>query len=293
MGNGGLGSGSVGTEGVPQPAAALCLGSGGLSGAAWQLGVLTGLAEAGVDLGSAGLVVGTSAGALVGAHLALGRTPSEIVEGLNSLTLEGRLSVTALTRLLAAQLWPSRRHALLWLGRGATGAGWSREAAENWVERLGVGLVGQPWPAGLVIVATDASSGRPAYFTAATRIPLERAVAASCAIPGVFPPVLIDDRPHFDGGLRSPANLDVADGCTAVLAIAPLTGSLRAYRRPGSQAARLATSAKVVLIAPDGPARRAIGVDVVAAALIKPALAAGRSVGHARAREVSDLLGST
>ncbi len=278
---------------MPQFATALCLGSGGLSGAAWQLGVLTGLAEAGVDLGAAELVVGTSAGALVGAHLALGRSPSEIVERLTSLTLDGRLSAAALTRLLAAQLWPSRRHALLWLGRGATGAGWSSQAAEAWVDRLGGGLVGHSWPAGLVIVATDASSGRPAYFTAATRIPLARAVAASCAIPGVFPPVLIDDRPHFDGGLRSPANLDVAEGCQVVVAITPLTGSLRAYRRPRAQAARLATSARVVLIEPDGPARRAIGLDVVAATRIQPALAAGRRLGHARAHQVSALLGGS
>lgn len=278
---------------MPQPATALCLGSGGLSGAAWQLGVLSGLAEAGVDLGGAELVVGTSAGALVGAHLALGRSPSEIVERLRSLTLEGRLSATSLARLLAAQLWPSRRHALLWLGRGATGAGWSSEAAEQWVDRIGSGLAGQAWPAGLVIVATDARSGRPAYFTAATQIPLARAVAASCAIPGVFPPVLIDDRPHFDGGLRSPANLDVAEGCEAVVAITPLTGSLRAHRRPGAQAARLATSARVVLIAPDSPARRAIGLDVVAATRIKPALAAGRRLGHAKASDVGDLLGAS
>ncbi|OZM72793.1 hypothetical protein CFN78_14365 [Amycolatopsis antarctica] len=46
---------------------ALVLGSGGITGIAWELGVLAGLAERGVDLGTADLVVGTSAGAVVGA----------------------------------------------------------------------------------------------------------------------------------------------------------------------------------------------------------------------------------
>ena len=46
---------------------ALVLGSGGIVGIAWEIGVLAGLAEHGVDLGEADLVIGTSAGAVVGA----------------------------------------------------------------------------------------------------------------------------------------------------------------------------------------------------------------------------------
>ncbi len=276
---------------VPASRTALCLGSGGLSGAAWQLGVLAGLVEAGLELGAADLIVGTSAGALIGAHLALGRSPQEIAEQLGRLSLDGKLSTPALARLLAAQAWPSRRHALLWLGRRATGSGWSSEVEQRWVRSVGGGLVGQPWPDGLVVVAVDAASGRPAYFTAATAVPLPRAVAASCAIPGVFPPVVIDDRPHFDGGLRSPANLDVADGCDRVLAIAPLTGSLRAHRRPAAQASRLARGARVLLIEPDGPARRAIGVDVVSVRRLGRAMAEGHRSGLDAASEARALFG--
>src|SRR3990170_4986454 len=52
---------------------ALVLGGGGVTGIAWTTGLLFGLAEAGVDLTAADLVVGTSAGAAVGAQVALGR----------------------------------------------------------------------------------------------------------------------------------------------------------------------------------------------------------------------------
>ena len=54
---------------------ALVLGGGGITGIAWEIGVLAGLAEAGVDLSTADLVVGTSAGSVVGAGLR-SRTPA-------------------------------------------------------------------------------------------------------------------------------------------------------------------------------------------------------------------------
>ena len=52
--------------------------------------------------------------------------------------------------------------------------------------------------------------------------PLWRAVAASCAVPLVWPPIEVDGRPFMDGGLRSPANADLATGCDVVLALVPL-----------------------------------------------------------------------
>ncbi|WP_406505942.1 hypothetical protein [Streptomyces sp. NBC_01602] len=51
---------------------ALVLGAGGVTGSAWETGILYGLAEAGVDLSTAGLIIGSSAGAVVGAQLASG-----------------------------------------------------------------------------------------------------------------------------------------------------------------------------------------------------------------------------
>src|ERR1700712_5206972 len=51
---------------------ALVLGGGGITGIAWEIGLLAGLAEAGTDLSGADLVVGTSAGSVVGAQITSG-----------------------------------------------------------------------------------------------------------------------------------------------------------------------------------------------------------------------------
>lgn len=251
---------------------ALVLGSGGATGVAWELGVLAGLSRAGLSL-DADLVVGTSAGALVGAWL----TTSGALPGLAGVRREraGRIGAPHLARLVAAQLHPSRRHAVARLGARATRV-WTSAAEADWVDRIGEGLFGLPWPANLVIVATDAASGRPTFFSAGQPADLAAAVDASCALPGVFPAVRIDGRLYFDGGLRSPANLDVAAGADVVIAVAPLSGALRAHRRPVHQAAALARAgARVVLIEPDLAGRFAMGPDVLAPERTERAFAAG------------------
>ncbi len=264
----------------------LCLGAGAVTGGGWQLGVILGLADEGVRVTEADRIIGTSAGALVGAHLALGRPPSETAELLLGLRVDGRLVRPAtIARLGVAQVWPSRRHALVWLGRAAMAGEWSEQRGEEWAAALGAGLTGVRWPAPLVIVAVDALSGRPAYFTAASEVPLPQAVAATCALPGVFPPVLIEGRPHFDGGLRSLVNLDLAQGAEAVVAIAPFTASARPHRRPAEQAKRLAGS-RLALLEPDRESRRAIGLDPVVADRATTALAAGREFGRRQAARV-------
>ncbi|HEY3408363.1 MAG TPA: patatin-like phospholipase family protein [Propionicimonas sp.] len=261
---------------------ALVLGSGGATGVAWELGVLTGLSRAGLPL-DADLVVGTSAGALVAAWL----TTSGAVPDLDDARGErvGRIGPTHVARLIAAQLHPSRRHALAWLGSRAMST-WTPDAEAGWVERVGEGLAGLPWPESLVIVATDATSGRPAFFSAGQPADLAAAVAASCALPGVFPAVRIDGRLHFDGGLRSPANLDVAAGADVLIAVAPLSAAVRANRRPVHQAAHLARSGvRVVLIEPDLAGRAALGPDLLAPGRAEVAFAAGLRAGAGRAAE--------
>jgi NTE family protein len=51
---------------------ALVLGGGGISGIAWEIGMLVGLAERGIDLTDAGTVIGTSAGSVVGVDVRSG-----------------------------------------------------------------------------------------------------------------------------------------------------------------------------------------------------------------------------
>lgn len=254
------------------------LGSGGATGIAWEAGVLAGLADAGVDL-DAELVLGTSAGALVAARLTSGWSPAELVVAAAApVERAGRAGAGALARLLAAQLYPSRRHALAWLGRRAARE-WTAGAQARWIELLAPDLSGRAWPEPLVIVATDVAFGRPAYFSARHPADLAAAIAASCAMPGVFPAVRVDGRLYFDGGLRSPLNLDLAESADSVIALAPLAGAVRAHRRATHQAGRL--DARVVLIRPDAASRGAIGRDLLDPRRSARVTAAGRAQGSA------------
>jgi NTE family protein len=332
----------------------LVLGSGGVTGAAWQLGVLEGLrssegtpglpnarparkpslslseghdhatepgderslslskgrpdaAEPGLLTGlwpgtdppsgaAPDLVVGTSAGALLGALLLAGESPAAIAAAFAGLPAAPPLRPGALARLLAAQLPRDRARAVVRLGA------WSHRvatpAATAWQAALTAPLAGRDWPATLLVVTCDARTGLPVLLRADSGVPLTLAVAASCALPGVLPPVRVGERVLFDGGLRSPANVDLAGSAEPdlILALAPLTGSLRAARRPAVQARRLTrpetgaaprpTPGRIVLVEPDLPSRRAIGVDVMSASRWQAAFEAGHRQGQRAAASV-------
>src|SRR5262249_31189699 len=78
-------------------------------------------------------------------------------------------------------------------------------------------LAGEEWPRGFACTAVDAESGALVVWDGGNRAPLERAVASSCAIPGLVPPITIDGRRYIDGGMRSPTNADLAEGNDRVL----------------------------------------------------------------------------
>lgn len=258
---------------------ALVLGGGGLTGLAWLRGVLDELPEV---VGDAERVIGTSAGALLAARLLAGGDPDGLRDHIAELA-DVRIGAADGLRLLAAQLWPSRRHALRWLGRRAVRPAALSEA--EFVDLVARAIGATDWPASLTVVAVDAVAGRPAYFTPRSEVDLARAVAASCAMPGVLPAVTIGGRPFLDGGLRTPANADLASGYRRVLVLAPQGRSVRDVRRPGHQAARLrAEGAEVVLIADDRP-----GLDAMSPAGLAGARERGRHAGRAAAAVVREL----
>ncbi|MFT4296916.1 MAG: patatin-like phospholipase family protein, partial [Micropruina sp.] len=260
------------------PRRAVVLGGGGLTALAWLAGVLDELPPV---LAEADRVVGTSAGAVLATRMLLldPRLRGAGSDGLDEFAAElagVRISTAVAARLVAAQLWPSRRHALLWLGRSARRAR-TTLTEDAFVDLVGRAVGGSGWPASLVVAAVDADSGRPAYFTPRSAVELRRAVAASSAMPGVLPTVRIEDRVFLDGGLRSPANADLASGCERVLILAPQGRSVREVRRPAHQAERLrAEGAEVLLIEDDDP-----GLDVMSATALPAARERGRRAGRA------------
>lgn len=240
---------------------ALVLGAGDAEGVAWQAGVLAGLSEAGLDLG-ADRVIGTAAGALLAARLTSGVSAQRIADTVGA-ELIGLPPIpwTVRLRVAAAGWHPSHRHAVQGLGELAMRR-WNRGRQEHWVEWLAPDLARQPWPPSLVIVASNAVTGRPVYFTADQPVDLAGAVAASWALPGVQPAVQVESEWCIDGRLRTPLNLDVATGADSVIAVAPRLG-VSSLQRCGLHQARglRGGGGTVRLVSPDVGSRWAMRVE--------------------------------
>ncbi|MGL4175332.1 MAG: patatin-like phospholipase family protein [Dermatophilaceae bacterium] len=202
---------------------AFVLAGGGATGIAWEAGIIVGLRDGGVDVRTADTMIGTSAGSIVAAHLRVGTDEGNAFARIRDgvpLAGYGRLGPSDAGRYLRAQLAvdPQRRRATV--GRAALAAVTAPEA--DWVEAIGLGLADRPWPEGrLWVTAVDADTGTSVVFDNASGVPLDRAVAASCAVPGIFPAVDVAGRRYVDGGLRSIANADLAAGHRRVLVLSP------------------------------------------------------------------------
>jgi NTE family protein len=129
------------------------------------------------------------------------------------------------------------------------------------VERMRAQLPVGEWPErDLRITAVDTAGGEPAVFERAGGVPLHLAVAASCAVPCVFPPVTIGGRRFMDGGVRSGTNADLAAGAEAVVVLAPM-GALARQLIERELAATGA--ARSLVIEPDEAALAAIGPNAL------------------------------
>ncbi|GHE74306.1 patatin-like phospholipase family protein [Streptomyces vinaceus] len=267
---------------------ALVLGGGGLTGIGWEAGILCGLAEAGVDLTAADLVVGTSAGSVVGAQLTSGLlTPQELYErqlGEPAGEAVARLGTGLIARYAVAMVRSRdpesyRRR----VGALALAADTVAEAERRKV--LAARLLSHAWPERrLVVTAVDALTGELAAFDRESGAGLVDAVSASCAVPGVWPPVTVGGRRFIDGGIRSATNADLASGYGRVVILAPMSLGSGLVPSPAAQAARLREAgAKVLLITPSAQARKAFGRNVLDPARRDPAARAGlaQAAGHA------------
>jgi NTE family protein len=248
---------------------ALVLGGGGLTGIAWEVCLLHGLREAGVDLTDADTVIGTSAGSVVGAQLRCGTTLSELYdaqladppENIGG-TFGPRATVTWVATMLSPGSGRTKRRRL---GRAALRAAGRAHAVpvEERVRVIREGLPRADWPAGdLRITAVDADSGRFVVFDRHGDADLVHAVASSCAVPVVWPPVAVDGHRYVDGGVRSAANADVARGADRVVVLAPLSRSFSRHHSLSAQLARTGAR-QTAAVSPDAAALAAIGKDVL------------------------------
>jgi NTE family protein len=270
---------------------ALVLGGGGVTGVAWELGILAGLAQQGVDLSEADLVVGTSAGSVVGAQLTSGVSVGELYAtqlAPPGTEIAARMGLRTMIRygwVLARSRDPVQARARF--GRMALATRTVSPAERRAV--IEARLPSADWPPRrLLITAVDAESGEFAAFDAASGVSLVDAVGASCAVPGVWPPVSINGQRWIDGGMRSAANVDLAAGCERIVVIAPLVRGFRTMPSVARQVAELRSAGRtVVVVSPDQAALAAIGRNVLDPAHRAPAARAGHAQSAAVAAEVA------
>ena len=208
---------------------ALVLAGGGVTGVAWETGVLFGLRDAGHDIiGNLDLVVGTSAGSTVGAQILSGTDladlyASQIAEKHNEISPQLDLDALAIIFGEMALGGTTTDEQRIRIGELALGATTVDEATRKAV--IEKRLPTHDWPTTpLVLTTIDALNGEFVTWTKDNGVSLVDAVTSSCAVPSVWPCVTINGRRYYDGGLRNSANSFLAKGHTDVVVIAPMTG---------------------------------------------------------------------
>ena len=288
---------------------ALVLGGGGSAGNAWEIGVIAGLFDAGLDVTEADLIIGTSAGSTAAAQVC-SATPAELLAGILAAAPQPRTGPVGPDRGRAPNR-PAADHmektsqiigaaedaadmrrrmgaAALEMDAASDGSGQTQRRAT-----VAARLPSQRWPQRpMLIVAVDAHTGEPVVFDRHSGVDLVDAVTASCAGPGV-PPHSIGDSRYIDGGYRSNENADLAAGYGRVLVLSPLGGRSRAPLDWGihlaAQADELrARGSRVETIVPDSNSRDAFGSNLMDPSTRPPAARAGYNQGSALAGQLTE-----
>ena len=262
---------------------ALVLGGGGVAGIAWSAGLLAGLARAGLSLADADRVVGTSAGAVVGAWLTTGVDPEEMLArqvdpARQTPELPATVDLEELAERFAASLAEAGgdvARVRAEVGAMALATSTVPELARR--EVMAARLPVHAWPHELVVTVVDAVTGERSALDASCGFPLVDVVAASCAVPGVWPPVTLGDRRYVDGAVHTALNADLAVGASRVLVLAPLGALGEGPLGAGWDTDRplVEASGRALLVEPDEPSRAAFGSNPLDPATRGPASEAG------------------
>jgi NTE family protein len=295
---------------------ALVLGGGGPVGIAWEAGLIAGLLERGVDLSEADFIMGTSAGSFVGSQLAMGRSAADMAAAIVAEAERHKsaadiakppatASASTSERPAAPNLMPLMRmmqeasagtrdpkEVRREIGAFALGASTVDEA--TFIKSFGRQLSGEQadgWPQkAYACTAVDAETGEFVVWNNDSKVGLARAVASSCSVPGVYPPITINGRRYIDGGMRSGTNADVAKGHARVVLVALRIGGPDPAQAERQKAildreikALTDEGAKVELVTPDAPSQTAFGANLMDARVRPAAAKAGLDQGRALA----------
>jgi NTE family protein len=288
---------------------ALVLGGGGGAGNAWEIGVIAGLFDAGLDVTNADLIVGTSAGSTVAAQVT-GASPTKLFADIVDSGPMSQADSVGTSRG-HAPIGPAANHmeksnaviaasedaadmrrrmgaAALEMDAESDGSGQAR-----WRATVGPRLPSQHWPERMMlIVAVDAHTGEPVVFDRHGGVSLVDAVAASTSNGFGVPPYGIGENRYIDGGYRRNENADLAAGYGRVLVLSPLGGRTRHPLNWGMQLASQvdelrAEGSRVEPILPDSDSLKAFGTNLMDPSTRPSAARAGYSQGKALTEQLA------
>lgn len=303
----------------------LVLGSGGATGGAFHAGVLKALDDAGFDGRTAEIIIGTSAGSIAGATLRAGMPPQDMFnrstgQRLSAEGLAVRNRIPALERddpelglrtrgPQAPDLLKAFRPGRMKVGVAAAAALPEGKVSTSAISAGVNGICGNAWPQQpLWVVATALTDGNRVVYGRDARGPIGECVAASCAIPGYFRPVVINGIKHVDGGMYSACNLDLlaGQGLDTVIVSSPMSihtafGKTldlpfrQFLRRQLNQEAKLLRNqgTEVIILAPTAEDLPVMGVNPMAPGREEPVARQVLASMAKRIREESLLAGLT
>jgi NTE family protein len=299
----------------------LVLGGGGSVGNAWEIGVIAGLFEAGLNVAEADLTIGTSAGSTVAAQIASGIPLTDLLadilaagpqaQGQRHRQSQPRNGPIGSGRG-PAPIGPASNHmertsAIIGAAEDAAdmrrrmgAAALEMDAASDgsvqaqWRAVAAARLPSQQWPHGHVLIpVVNADTGEPVVFDRRSGVDLVDAVAASTSNGFGVPPYGIGGNRYIDGGYRRNENADLAAGYTRVLVLSPFGGRSRHPLAWGmhleTQIEELrALGSRVRTIFPDGDAEPMFGANAMDVSLRPAAARAGSDQGRALAEQLTE-----
>ncbi|WP_067888129.1 patatin-like phospholipase family protein [Nocardia vaccinii] len=288
---------------------ALVLHGGGSAGNAWEIGVIAGLLDGGLDVTEADLTIGTSAGATAAAQIT-STSPADLLAAILSAAPGQRpgpvgpgggrgpigpaanhMEVT--NRIIAAAEDAADMRRRMGAAALDTDAASDGSGATRWRATVAARLPGVHWPErAMLITAVDARTGEPVVFDRHSGVDLVDAVAASTSNGFGVPPYSIGDSRYIDGGYRRNENADLAAGYARVLVLSPFGGRSRHPLEWGMQLAAQvdelrAGGSRVETIFPDDASLNAFGVDMMDLSTRQPAARAGYDQGRALAEQLT------
>jgi NTE family protein len=275
------------------------LAGGGLAGIAWETGILCGIADEAPDaaraLLAADVLLGTSAGSAVAAQIGSGTGLDELFARQITTTspeLDPGVGVEEITALFVTALTTpntTREQQLRRIGQIALSTDTVPESVRRDV--IAQRLPSPQWPARtLRVTAIDVATGELVVIDRDSGIPLVDAVAASCAVPGVWPPVTVGGRRFMDGGVGSTVNMSAASDCDPVVVLVPSSETSPSPFGDGAVAEIAAFPGDVVSVFADDASIVAFGPNPLDPACRAPSANAGRAQGRREAPRIARLL---